>query len=269
MGAHSHETSMFITQTLFVVLLILVLVWYIVAVAMTSRRYKKKWPLQRTIFWITGILCASVAVIGPLAEQAHMNFILHMISHLLLGMLAPLLMVVSAPMTLVLRTLKVKHARRLSFLLRSRLTGILTNPIFTTILNVGGLWIIYTTDIYMLMQQDMFIHLLVHVHVFLAGYLFTISVIYIDPSSHRKSFVYRSIVLLIAVAGHGILSKYIYAHPPNGVTKAQSETGGIIMYYGGDAIELAVIFILCFQWYKSTRPKDLLQNILVKSGIPR
>ncbi|WP_075617813.1 cytochrome c oxidase assembly protein [Paenisporosarcina indica] len=263
MGANNHENITFITQIFFAVPLVLAMLWYIIAVIVTSRRYKKKWPLHRTFFWVTGILCASIAVIGPLAERAHMDFSSHMISHLLLGMLAPLLMVISAPMTLALRTLKVNHARRLSFLLRSRQTGILTNPIFTTLINGGGLWLIYTTDIYMLIQQNMYLILLFHGHVFIAGYLFTISIIYIDPTSHRKSFVYRSFILLIAVAGHGILSKYIYAHPPNGVTKSQSETGGLIMYYGGDAIELVLIFILCFQWYKATRPKDWLQDIVI------
>jgi putative membrane protein len=128
------------------------------------------------------------------------------------------------------------------------------------ILNVGGMWVLYTTDLYMMMQQHLFLHVLIHLHVFLAGYLFTISVIYIDPTPHRTSFVYRSVILLIALAAHGILSKYIYSHPPYGVSISQAEKGGMIMYYGGDAIELILIFILCFQWYKSSRPRLLLEN---------
>jgi len=48
-------------------------------------------------------------------------------------------------------------------------------------------------------------------------------------------------------ACHGILSKYIYAHPPMGVPIDQAKTGGLVMYYGGDAIGLILITILCYQ----------------------
>jgi len=62
------------------------------------------------------------------------------------------------------------------------------------------------------------------------------------------------------LAAHGMLAKYIYAYPPNGVTITQAERAGMLMYYGGDAIELILIFILCFQWYKSSRPRLILKN---------
>ncbi len=28
------------------------------------------------------------------------------------------------------------------------------------------------------------------------------------------------------------------------------------MYYAGDAIDVALICILCYQWFKATRPKE-------------
>ncbi len=60
-------------------------------------------------------------------------------------------------------------------------------------------------------------------------------------------------LLTIALACHGILSKYIYVHPAIGVPVAQAKTGSILMYYGGDVIDLILIIILCYQWYKATR----------------
>lgn len=105
------------------------------------------------------------------------------------------------------------------------------------------------------MHGNSLLHLVVHLHVFLAGYVFTISVLYVDPVFHRKSFIYRAIILIIALAGHGILSKYIYAHPPEGVPIAQAEIGSMVMYYGGDVIDAMIIFILCLQWYKAVRPR--------------
>jgi putative membrane protein len=163
--------------------------------------------------------------------------------------------VLAAPMTLALRTLDVNSARHLSRMLKSCPVRILSDPIVASLLNVGGLWVLYTTDLYVTMQQNIILQVLVHIHVFFASYLFTVSMIYIDPTPHRTSFVYRAIVLVIALAGHGILSKYIYAHPPGSVPAAQAETGGMVMYYGGDAIDLVLISVLFFQWFRATRPR--------------
>ena len=74
-------------------------------------------------------------------------------------------------------------------------------------LNVDGLYVLYATDLYQMMHQTSAIHILVHIHVLIAGYLFTISMIYPDISPHRTSFVYRTIVLVFALAEHDILSK--------------------------------------------------------------
>lgn len=254
---HLHHGSGFAFDLFLALPFLLALIVYILAVALSNRRHRR-WPLYRYTFWIFGVICAAAAVVGPLADRSHMDFTAHMIGHLLLGMLAPLFTVLAAPMTLLLRTLSTLRARRLSRALKSWPAGILTHPIVASFLNVGGLWILYTSDLYAAMQQNALLHIVVHIHVFLAGYLFTLSMIYIDPTPHRFSFIYRAIVLVISLAGHGILSKYIYAHPPEGVPAAQAETGGMLMYYGGDAIDLILIWIFCFQWFKATRPPAAL-----------
>ncbi|MES1041606.1 cytochrome c oxidase assembly protein [Peribacillus simplex] len=239
------------------ILLALVIVIYIAAVVISNRRYKK-WPLYRTLFWILGTICTTSSIIGPIANRAHIDFTAHMVGHLLLGMIAPILLVLAAPITLALRTLDVQSARRLSKLLKSWPLRIISNPITASVLNIGGLWILYTTELYRLMHHNALLHALVHFHVFIAGYLFTASMIYMDPTPHRFNFMFRAVVFTISLAGHDILSKYIFAHPPSGVTKEQAENGGMLMYYAGDAIDVALICILCYQWFKATRPKGSL-----------
>lgn len=257
-ATHFYHADGIVPQLLLAIPFVFVVIMYILATVVSNRRHKQ-WPIYRTFFWGFGVLCVCAAVVGPLANRAHIDFTAHMFGHLLLGMLAPLFMVLAAPMTLFLRALNVMLARRLSRVLRSWLGQVISNPIFSSFLNVGGLWILYTTDLYSSMQQSILLHVLIHIHIFLAGYLFTMSIIYIDPIPHRYSFVFRAIVLVIALAGHGILSKYIYVQPPNSVPVAQSEFGGMIMYYGGDAIEIVLIFILCFQWYRATRTRSSLR----------
>ncbi|MGF9917699.1 cytochrome c oxidase assembly protein [Paenibacillus ehimensis] len=248
-----HESSSFVEFGL-AWITVLGLVLYAFAAFVSGRRFKP-WPLYRYVCWFFGIGSAAAAVIGPLARRAHTVFTAHMTGHLLFGMLAPLLLALAAPMTLLLRVLPVPLSRKLSHVLRSWPLVILTDPVITSLLNIGGLWILYTTDLYGMMHQNVMIHLLVHVHVFLAGYFFTVSMLYVDPVPHRTSFLYRATVLVFALAGHGILSKYIYAHPPAGVSGIQAEQGGKLMYYGGDGIDIILIFIFCLQWFKAARPR--------------
>ncbi|SIS46296.1 cytochrome c oxidase assembly protein [Salimicrobium flavidum] len=239
---------------------LLLIVLYISAAIMSSRsRHLQKWPVHRSILFSLGVVCAGSAVIGPLAEQALVDFRAHMVGHLLLGMLAPLLLVLARPVTLLLRTLPVSLARKLTLFLRSSYVRVLSHPITASVLNIGGLWVLYTTDLFHMMHEQLWIHVLIHLHVFLAGYLFTMAMIYMEPVAHRYSYLYRAVVFVFALAGHGILSKYLYASPPSGVPKSEAETGSMIMYYGGDVIDAVIIFLLCLQWYKATKPEKMTE----------
>lgn len=229
---------------------------YVIAVFKSNQSTRlRKWSHRKTILWIGGVLIASIAVVGPIAKVSHENFVYHMVGHLLLGMLGPLLMALGAPITLLLRTLNVKTARKVSKILKSRFVRFYTQPIITSVMNIGGLWILYTTNLYTAMQEYPILHILIHLHVFAAGYFFTISLLYIDPISRRYSFLYRTVVFIFALAGHGILSKYIYAYPPEGIIIEQARVGAMLMYYGGDAIDLVIIIILFHQWSAFSRRK--------------
>lgn len=257
---HSGHSSLQITGSLYEILLFLLLMLaltsYPIAAILTSKKYRK-WPFSRYILWYAGVLCAFGTLTGPLAGLARTDFAAHMAGHLLLGMLSPLLLVFAMPMTLLLRTLPVKPGRQLTRFLKSGPVQIISHPAVAAVLNIGGLVVLYTTDLFVLMHQSLLVHVIVHLHVFLAGYLFTISIIYVDLTTHRLSFLYRSVVLILALAAHKILSKHIYAAPPVGVPRDEAERGGMLMYYGGDVIDAALIVILCYQWYKATAPRSI------------
>lgn len=249
-----HEHTNHVTYNLFEMFLWsipfqLLIVLYLYAVVSTKKNYRA-WPIYRIVSFSLGIICIATTLIGPIAMLSHTNFTAHMVGHLLLGMLGPLLIVISAPITLLLRILKVNHARKVSMVLRSRYVQIISHPLVASVLNIGGLWILYTTDLFEAMHQSVLLYILVHVHVFLAGYVFTASMIYIDPTPHRTTFRFRTLVFICALAGHNILSKWIYANPPSGVSKADAELGAMTMYYGGDLIDVWIIIIMCYQVYK-------------------
>ena len=179
----------------------------------------------------------------------HRDFIGHMLGHLLFGMLAPLLIVLSAPMSLLLRSIPTQKARRLTSLLKSKPIQLFTDPLVVSLLHIGGLWLLYCTQLFSLMQQNQLLYLLVHIHIFWAGYLFTTVMLQHEPIHHR-SFFYRGFILILAIGAHSILAKYIYAFPPMGVNQSEAELGGQLMYYGGDMIDSFLMLNLFYQWYR-------------------
>ncbi|HEY5788548.1 MAG TPA: cytochrome c oxidase assembly protein [Microlunatus sp.] len=228
---------------------------YLAVVAISDR----PWPRRRTAMWLAGNVTAAAALGGPLAAAADGDFVAHAVTHLLLGMIAPLLLVLGAPITLVLRAAPVGRARHVSRMLRSPPLRILTEPTVAATLSVGGLWLLYTTELYAVAQRMPAVHLLVHVHMFLAGYLFTVIMISVDPLPHRRGHLHRSVVLVLALAGHDVLAKFLYAHPPTGVPGPEAETGAMIMYYGGDLVDVVLMIIICAQWFRvrGRRPRAL------------
>lgn len=226
------------------------------AVALWTARDRSPWPLNRTVAWYTGLFCAGAGSIGPVATAAQTSFTAHMAGHLLLGMLAPLLLVRGAPVTLALRALPVAHARSLTRLLRNPVVRVVTHPVAAAVLNAGGLWVLYTTDLYQLMHTSVLLHGLVHAHIFLAGYVFTASLVGVDPDPHRATIPVRSAVLVAFMASHSILAKWLYAHPPAGAETVDGRVGAQLMYYGGDVVDVSLIVLLFTGWYTATRPRQ-------------
>lgn len=238
---------------------------YLVATRVSRHR---GWPRRRTALWLLGLLTALVATVGPLAEAAHHSFPAHVTAHLLVAMVAPLLLVSAAPVTLALRALPVSAARRLAHVLHTRLLRVLTEPAVAGLLEVGGLWLFYRTGLLAASRQDEGLHLVTHLHMFLAGTVFTVAVVGIDPMPHRRSFAHRSVVLVLASAAHSVLAKTLYAAPPIDVTREAAQTGAMIMYYGGDVVEVALLVVLCTGWYRSRKRLSYPARIPSASGSP-
>jgi putative membrane protein len=199
---------------------------YAAGVGRSARR--GRWPVQRTAAWYGGLVAAGVG--GTLAASDAPAT--HATGHLLLGMLAPLLLVLAAPVTLALRALPAERARLLSRVLRCGPVAVLTHPFVAGVLDVGGLWVIYTTGLHAIPGLGL--------HVLAAGYLFTASIVGVDPAPHRSRPAVRAVALVLASAAHGTLAKHLYA--------TGWGDGAMVMYYGGDAVELLLAVLLCRRW---------------------
>lgn len=249
---HGHEPGAFGAELVFLIPAAAAAAAYW-AGTLSSR--SRGWPVYRALLFTAGVGAVLATVLNPLAARSHEDFAVLGVAHVLAGMLGPLLLVLSRPVSLALRTLDVVPARRLARVLRSRLLRVLTFPLTAAVLNVGGMVVMFRTGVFAAMQDSQPVHWLVTFHLAAAGYLYTAVLVGRDPMPHRAGFGFRAAVLIGAAAAHNILAKTLYADPPPGVTQAAGEAGALVLYYGGGAVELALVFLLCRQWYVSTRPR--------------
>ncbi|MDQ3657659.1 MAG: cytochrome c oxidase assembly protein, partial [Chloroflexota bacterium] len=98
MTDHAHHQTM-ANPSSWPWIVLLVTLGLLYAVGIARQPGTKPWKGRRTLFWYAGLCVVGAALIGPLPEAAHGDFVVHMLGHLLLGMLAPILLVLGAPVT--------------------------------------------------------------------------------------------------------------------------------------------------------------------------
>ncbi|XVV17336.1 cytochrome c oxidase assembly protein [Actinoplanes sp. CA-131856] len=218
-----------------------------------ATRGPRPWPWWRTAFFLAG--CAALAAgFSPWPP----DFRAHMLQHLLIGMLAPLGLVLGAPVTLLLRTLPRPAARAVARLMRHRLVHAVAHPVVALTLNLGGLAVLFLTPLYAATTRSPALHMLVHVHFLLAGYLFAWVIAGPDPAPKRPSVPARLVILGVAVAFHAVLSQLMYAGAlvDLPVPAAERRGGADLMYYGGDIAELMLAAALVTGWRPRRRGND-------------
>lgn len=248
--AHSTETSGDGVLWIFALPVAVAVGGYLSSV-LTERRRGRPWPWTRTLCWMLGCAAVLVALLGPLMTGLFSGFVGHMAAHVLMGMVAPLLLLLGAPITLALRTLDILTARRLSRLLRSTPARVFTMPEVAATINIGSMAVLYLTPLHAVAQVPVF-HLVLMGHFLVAGTLFTASLLAIDPNPHREPIRTRLIVLVLALAAHGVVAKLMYASPGPGMPVAEVEAGAQLMFYAGDVVDLALLVLLLGEWYRAS-----------------
>jgi len=196
----------------FIGVLVLAVALYIKGVIILKKR-GDAWPVGRTIAFALGISAIDFATSGGLGVYAMYSFEYHMIAHMTLGMIAPIGLVLGAPITLALRTLPQGRTPTesgpraiLVALLHSRIGVLFTNPIIALALFDGSLFVLYFTELFGTLMATHAGHLLMSVHFILAGFLFFMIIIGVDPSPRRIHHLVRIVMLFAAMAIHAFFS---------------------------------------------------------------
>jgi putative membrane protein len=208
-----------------------------------------RWPVARSAAAAGGIAAMGAALLPPLGDRP--EFVAHVVGHLLLAMVAPLLLALAAPVTLALRALPTTGRRRLLAVLHSRPARALTWAPVVAVLELGGMYAFYLTDLFALAHAHPALMALVHLHMVLAGLLVGVVLVGRDPLPHRPGIVGCLLFLLAVAAGHDVLAKLMYARllPTGAGGPDELRLGAQVMYYGGSAVEIALAVALMAGWY--------------------
>ncbi|GGM22220.1 cytochrome c oxidase assembly protein [Deinococcus aerophilus] len=211
------------------------------------------WRGSRTGFFALGLAGLAWAFSPAVNALAHGDVRTHMAQHLVSGMFAPLLLALGWPLTLTLRSVPVSAARRLVGGLHAPPLSVIASPGGALLLNVGGMFVLYLTDLYRVMLEHPLVHAAVALHVVAAGVLYAVVLSGTEPVATRASFRTRLAALLLGTAGHATLAKMLYAgHGPLGAEHPvpHLQSAAQLMYYGGDLAEL-LLFVVVFQsWFR-------------------
>ncbi|MGO3904737.1 MAG: cytochrome c oxidase assembly protein [Microbacterium gubbeenense] len=172
------------------------------------RRRGDKWPVWRTVMWMLGIALLIWVTCGPLNAYGHYLFSVHMLLHMLLAMGIPLLLVAGAPVTLALRAI---HKRTdgtrggrewILWAVNSPVSKVLTHPFVAAAIFIGSLWLFYFSDLFRWSLYDHLGHEWMVAHFLISGYLFSMTLVGIDPVHYRLPHAGRLVLLIITMAMH-------------------------------------------------------------------
>lgn len=249
-GHHGPEAGASLVATVLLVAIALVYA----ALAATRSREPRGWNHWRTASFAVGITLLVLALRSSSSE----DFGDHMLGHLLIGMFAALALVLAAPVTLMLRSVTPRTGKAIVHVLHSRPARILTNPAVLLVANLGGLALLYFTPLYTMTSSSFLLHGLVHVHFFVAGYLFAWMIAGPDPGPHRPAVPIRIVVLGVAVLGHSVLAQLLYAGLFVQVPASTVELrdAGTLMYYWGDIAEIMLALAMLVTWRPTARSRQ-------------
>lgn len=245
-----HSASFFSKWLLFLCTAFIA-VAYVFAILFLRKRNSAWIPVNAIAFFI-GIAMVLVAFSPGLMLRGHDSVKVHMVQHILAAMFAPIFLVLGKPVTLMLRVIPTRLARKLMGILRSRVVLCLSHPLAAFVLNMGGMFALYLTDLYTAALNNPVLHFVIHVHFLLAGYVFTWSIIGLDPVPVRPGFKMKVAVVFLTIACHAFLAKFMYAFnfpSINNGSFSEVQEAAKLMYYWGDVSELILLVALFANFY--------------------
>jgi putative copper resistance protein D len=231
-----------------------------------------KWPIGRTFSWYLGLLIIFFITSSGFATYGLYLFSFHMGQHMFLAMVAPLFLVLGSPITMALEVLpkdgnsQGTDLRTLVLdVLDSNVTRFLLNPFFVLIFFSLSTYPIYFSSLFSWAMGNHLGHTLMLSHFMIAGLLFYIVVVGIDPIPNRPTAPVRVALLVLTMPVHaafGVIvlsAKHILgASYYNTVglpwlvdLKHDQAVGGGLAWVFGEIPFVLVLGVIFIQWIRS------------------
>ncbi|WP_198168758.1 cytochrome c oxidase assembly protein [Agromyces aureus] len=238
------------------------------------RRRGDKWPIYRSVLWVSGMLLLAYITNGGVNAYEQYLFSAHMAAHMVLTMAVPVLLVPGAPVTLAARAIRArKDGSRggrewILLAVHSKFAGIIANPIVAALLFAGSLWVFYYSPLFRWTMVDHIGHEWMIVHFLITGYLFVQSLIGIDPVPYRLPYPFRLVLLLGTMALHaffglaimssaGLLLADWYGAMGWGTDAlVDQQMGGGLAWSIGEIPTVALAITVAVQWSRSDQKES-------------
>lgn len=235
------------------------------------RRRGDAWPVGRTVAWLLGMALLFYTTNGALNAYEQYLFSVHMLGHMMFTMLIPLALVLGAPVTLALRGTEKRRdgswggREWIMWGVQTPFSKLVTHPAFAAVNFAGSLWLFYFTGIVRWAAVEHLGHQWMIIHFLISGYLFSLSMIGIDPVPYRFPYPLRIVTLFATMASHAFFGVTImtgdnliladwygamgrtWGAPP----LEDQNTGGGIAWGIGELPTLALALIVAMQWSRT------------------
>ena len=232
-----------------------------------ARRHPARpWPLWRTAMFLGGLAVVVVATQSGIGAYDDVLFWDHMIQHLMLIMIAPPLLIAGQPVTLLLHASRNPLHTWAKRVVRSRVVGFLTWPVFGFLAYSAAIAGAHLTNLANLVETNQTLHNAEHATFLLVGFLFFLPILGHEPIRWRLSYPVRFVILVLIMPVDTFTGRVLgYGNAgtpgvPPGPRPAWApgpvqdlHWGGAIMWVGGDAIMFALMMLVFLMWSRDER----------------
>lgn len=248
--------------------LTLVAVGY-VSLTRSVRSSGRRWPISRTVMFLSGMACLALVYLGPVAGWSHTFFWAHMAQHLVVMMVAAPLLALGAPLLLVREAASARYQARIDRALNSQVAGWLTDPIVTWVLFASTLIGVHFTGFYDWALSNHDAELFVERPLFLVvALLYYAPLIGNNPLAKRPTPAVKLISLGAMMIPEAIVGAVIYFAPvvlyptfardrPFGLDPlADQRLSGAIMWAVVMVIDTMWMMLVAAEWFSSEEKRS-------------
>jgi putative membrane protein len=211
-----------------------------------------RWPLARTISFVSGLTLFSAAVQSPLAVYDELPWA-HAAQHLVVMMVVPPLLVLGAPLTLLLRSVSPRARREIVGILHDPAMRKVSGPIAGIGLTLeyhGTMFVVMLTGLYGYTLDHEWAHVATHAYLFTCGLLFWMPLVGRDPAGFRPPPWAKFVMVASGLPAYVALGLLVgtRGEPLGGIgTLADTHAAGWVLGAGGVALTVAGLALLLAQ----------------------